>query len=233
MLKHIVLSQKKAARKKKCAMIASALQLTPWRESPASWMMAMRISPIIRQATWWVWQRQCKTWWEAGSSQPAARVAARKTALMMKPTGYRVNLMSVAWTAGLCGACSGQANTLAIWLNSLILSTQNWPVGKTTPFISRPPSGCNTASFVSPRIVKLSDFGQVGNPATISTTDDAFGKRGGASAVSFKWTQVFPRSWKVAFSPQHRRTRGLIVAAAWLLVDFFSLHTSNAFESAQ
>lgn len=91
----------------------------------------------------------------------------------------------------LCGACSGQANTLATWLSSLILSTQNWPLGKTTPFISRLPSGCSSASIVFPRIVKLSDFGQVGNPATISTADDTFGSRGGASAVSFKCRQVF------------------------------------------
>ena len=87
--------------KKKFRDSPSALQLPPCRESPASWMMAMSRSPSIRQVTWWVWQRQWRTWWEAGSNQPAANVAARNTALMMKPTGYKVNLMSAACIIGL------------------------------------------------------------------------------------------------------------------------------------
>lgn len=96
----------------------------------------------------------------------------------------------------LCGACSGQANTLEIWLSSLILSTQNWPLGKTILFISRLPSGWSVASIAFPMIVKLSDFGQLGNPATISMADDTFGSRGGASAISFMNTQVLLRTQK-------------------------------------
>ena len=73
----------------------SALQNSPFpRESPASWMIAMKRSPTIRQATWWVWHRQWRTWWEAGNSHPAANVAAKKIALTIKPRGYKVNLMS-------------------------------------------------------------------------------------------------------------------------------------------
>jgi len=123
-----------------------------------------------------------------------------------------ITTSSISISHYLCGACSGQANTLAIWLSSLILSTQNWPLGKTTPFISKLPSGCISASIAFPTIVKLSDFGQLGNPNTISMADDAFGSKGGASAVSSRFTQVFLLNIKDIFMEPFvtmRNSRGI------------------------
>lgn len=87
----------------------------------------------------------------------------------------------------LCDAFSEQAKTLDTWFSSLILSTQNLPLGKVTPSIFKPPSGNNTASFASPKIVKLSERGHVGKPGTISTEADAFGNKGVGFAASFRW----------------------------------------------
>lgn len=129
---------------------------------------------------------------------------------------------TVTWT-DLCGACSGQANTLAIWLSSLILSTQNCSLGKTTPFTSKLPSGCSAASIAFPTIVKLSDFGQVGNPVTISMADDVFGSRGGASTVSFMSTQVFLLTKKVFLTKslvKMKNCRGSHKPFSYLLYEF-------------
>lgn len=81
--------------------LPTILQSSPWSEFPASWITAMKISPSMRQATWWVWHLQCRTWWDAGKRQPAAKVPARKMALIISPTGYKVNLMSGAMAADL------------------------------------------------------------------------------------------------------------------------------------
>lgn len=58
-----------------------------WSMRPERCVMHKSTSPTRRQATWLVWHLQCKTWWLAGRIAPAARVAARKTALRAKPMG--------------------------------------------------------------------------------------------------------------------------------------------------
>lgn len=99
----------------------------------------------------------------------------------------------------LCDAFSEQAKTLDTWFSSLILSTQNLPLGKVTPSIFRPPSGNNTASFASPKIVKLSERGHVGKPGTMSTEADAFGSNGVGFAASFRWAHECLKRWGKIF----------------------------------
>lgn len=135
----------------------------------------------------------------SGASQTAV---SRKEPLtfnffILFPFNLRLQFISKGYqlkNTNLCDVCSEQAKTLDTWFSSLILSTQNWPAGKETPSISRPPSGKSTASFASPRIVKLSDRVQVGKPGTISTADEAFGNNGVASVPSFRWAHACLRN---------------------------------------